>query len=338
MAQAVYEELKPADRETLDNALAGSEELRAEAKALGLLVERIPQDSIEFSGDLTPAVRAGILEVSTTFSLSKTYRFTALAAVLLLLSGVAYRITMRPPSDHTPTVAQLPAEPEEILTALDTAMIQAESLLLERQYSTAYVTLSDALDGGHQDPKTGEARQLMADLAYAELQWYPEAYANYEALRVRHSAVFQSTPENLMKLNLLEEARGRDGRYASLLALDAARRGESLSDLEELLGDYPATYVASLAAEEMAALSAHLDGLQQGGVDWKVAAMESALAHTTNPVARAQLKVEIGHLVSQEMDDAVRARALYEEVAESGITVVAELAQNSLERLDAEGL
>lgn len=336
MAQAVYEELEPADRDALNSALANSESLRAEAQALGLLVERIPQETPEFTGDLLPAVRAGILEESAAFSLKKVHRIAAFAALALVLSGVGYVIAMRPPVAQAPSVAKSPAS-SELQSPLDMAILQAESLILERQYQKAYVTLSRALEADDQDPRTGETRQLMADLAYSELKWYPEAYANYEALRVRHRAEFQAKLEkNLLQINLLEEARGRDGSYASLLALDRARRDESISDLEELLANYPATYVASLAAEEMAALSAHLDGLQQGGVDWQVAAMESALARTTNPVARDQLKIEIGHLVSREMEDAERARALYEEVAESGITAVAELAQNSLERLEAE--
>lgn len=336
MAQAVYEELEPAEKETLESALERSESLRSEAKALGLLVERIPLDAPEFTGDLVPAVRAGIREESAALSLRKAHRVAAFAALVLVLSGVGYMIAMRPPVAQAPSVAEVPAASDELRSPLDAVIAQAESLMLKREYPKAYVTLSRALEANDEDLRTGEARQMMADLAYAELKWYPEAHADYEALRVRHGAVFQAKPENLSQLNLLEEARGRGDSYASLHALDAARRGESLSKLEDLLAKYPASYVASLAADEMALLIANSDGTRQGGSHWQVAAMESALARTTNPVARAQLKVEIGHLVSREMDDAVRARALYEEVAESGFTVLAELAQNSLERLDAQ--
>lgn len=333
MAQAAYEELDPQDREALDRALKQSKRLRAEAESLGVLVERIPGAKVELDRDIVPAVRAGIRAEPARLTTRRVGLVVSFAAFALVLTGVGYMIAMRPPVAHAPGVAERPAASEEAASPVEAAVLQARALMLERDYPNAYVTLDGALEDAEDDAYAGEARQLMADLAYSELRWYPEAFADYDILRLRHSAVFQSKPENLLNLNLLDEARGRDDSYASLHALDAARRGGSLEDLEGLLARYPATYVASLAADEMARLSAKLDGTG-AGEHWRVAAMESALARCTNPLARAQLKVEIGHLVSQEMNDADRARALYEEVAESEFTVLAELAQNSLERLN----
>lgn len=333
MAQATYEELDPQDREALDRALERSKELRAEAEALGVLVDRIPREEVELGRDLVRAVRAGLRAETAPLTSRRAHPVVSFAALALVLAGVGYMIAMRPPVAHAPGVAEAPAAPDEAASPVGIALLQARALMQERDYPNAYVTLDGALENAEDDASAGEARQLMADLAYSELRWYPQAFAGYDTLRVRHSSVFQSKPENLLHLNLLDEARGPDDSYASLNRLDAARRGESLDDFERLLGDYPATYVASLAADEMARLSAKLDGAG-AGEHWRVAAMESALARCTDPVARAQLKVEIGHLVSQEMNGADRARALYEEVAESEFTVLAELAQDSLERLN----
>lgn len=333
MAQAVYEELDPQDREALDRALEQSKELRAEAEALGVLVDGIAREEVELDRDLVAAVWASIGTETAPLTIRRAHLVVSFAAFALVLSGVVYMVAMRSPVAHAPGVAEAPAASEEAASPVETALLKGRALMLERDYPKAYVTLDGALENAEDDVSAGEARQLMADLAYSELRWYPQAFADYDTLRLRHSAVFQSKPENLLHLNLLDEARGRDDSYASLHALDAARRGESLDDLERLLADYPATYVASLAADEMARLSAKLDGTG-AGEHWRVAAMESALARCTDPVARAQLKVEIGHLVSQELNDAERARALYEEVAESEFTVLAELAQDSLERLN----
>ena len=333
MAQAVYEELDARDREALDRALEASEALRAEAKALGALSERIPRDGVALDRDLSSAVRAGIRAETAVFRPRKAHLAVSFAALAVVMLGVGTLIALRPPVAHAPEVAGAPAGPSEVASPIGLALQEARSLMRDRDYPNAYVLLSRAFEGSEEDALAGEARQLMADLAYGELRWYPEAFSDYDALRLHHNSAFQSNPENLLRLNLLDEARGPDDSYASLLALDAARQGESLEKFEGVLSDYPATYVASLAADEMAILSAELDGLP-AGANLRVAGLESALARSTNPVARAQLKVEIGHLVSRELDGADRARALYEEVAESEITVLAQLAQDSLERLN----
>ena len=332
MAQAVYEELDLRDRESLDRALEESDTLRAEAEALGALAEMIPREAAELDRDLTLTVRAGIRSEKPVFRPRRAHWVVSSAALAVALFGVGTMIVLRSPVAIAPGIAEAPAVSDEGSSPVELALQEAESLMGDLDYPNAYVVLSRAVDGSTNTVFAGEARQLMADLAYGELRWYPEALADYDALRVHHNAVFQSKPENLLHLNLLDEARGRDDSYASLHLLDAARRGESLEDFEGVLSRYPATYVASLAADEMATLSAELDGLDAGG-NLRVAALESALSRCTNPVARAQLKMEIGHAVSRDVNGAARARALYEEVAESENTVLAQLAQDSLERL-----
>ncbi len=332
MAQAVYEELEPRDREAVDRALERSDKLRAEAEALGALAERIPRGGAVLDQDLNSAVRAGIREDTAALKPRKAGLVVSFAALAAVLLGVGVMLAVQSPLGRAPGVAEAPPSSNDIASPIEQALQEARALERTRYYPIAYVMLSRALEGSEEDALAGEARQLMGDLAYNELRWYPEAFSDYDALRLHHNAVFQLKSENLLRLNLLDEARGRDDSYASLHALDAARRGESLEEFESVLARYPATYVASLAANEMATLSAALDGLD-ADANARVAALESALARSTNPVARAQLKVEIGHLVSRELDGGDRARALYEEVAESEITVLAQLAQDSLERL-----
>ncbi len=332
MAQAVYEELDARDREVLDRALKASDELRAEAEAMGALAEAIPREGVELDRDLISAVRAGLRAETAVFRPRRAHWVVSFAALALVLLGVGTLIAVRSPVAHAPGVAEAPAVSKEASSPIELALQEARSLMRDRDYPNAYVVLSRAVEGSEENALGGEARQFMADVAYVELRWYPEAFSDYDALRLHHNSAFQSQPENLLRLNLLDEARGRDSSFASLHALDAARRGESLEEFEGVLARYPATYVASLAAEEMATLSANLDGMD-AGANLRVAALESALARCTNPVARAQLKVEIGHVVSRQLDGADRARALYTEVAESEITVLAQLAQDSLDRL-----
>ncbi len=332
MAQAVYEELDARDRKALDRALNESDELRAEAKAMGALAKEIPREGVKLDRELISAVRAGLREETAVFRPRRAHWVVSFGALALVLLGVGTLITVKSPVAHAPGVAESPAGSGAVASPIALALQEARALTDARDYPNAYVVLSRAFEGSEEDALSGEARQFMADLAYIELRWYPEAFSDYDALRLHHNFAFQSQPANLLRLNLLDEARGRDDSYASLHALDAARRGESLEEFEGVLARYPATYVASLAAEEMATLSANLDGLD-AGANLRVAALESALARCTNPVARAQLKVEIGHVVSREVDGADRALALYTEVAESEITVLAQLAQDSLDRL-----
>lgn len=334
MAQAIYEELEPVERKELDRALDRSPKLRTEAEALGLLSERIPSEEVTLDRDLGPSIMAQLQDPLPQSNPRTLHLVTSIAALGLVLSGVLYMIIAKPPIAQAPQIAEAPTALQEDASALQVMIARAESMMRGRNFSKAYVTLAESLDAVEADPLSGAARQLMADLAYEELQWYPEAYANYNALRLNDNEEFQLQPDNLMRLNLLDESRVRDINYSSLHALDAARLHESFEDMEGVLARYPTTYVASLAAEEMARLSLDREDANSSS-NWRLAGMEAALGNVSDPVARDQLKIEIGHLAYRELNDPDRARALYEEVAQGGHTLLADLARSSLEGLKA---
>ena len=326
LAQAAYEELDAADRAELDRALAESAELREEAAAFGRLAEGIPSERVEVDRDLTSAVLARLHNAPPPEPFWTARWVPAVAALLVVSTGVLTTIWLRSPIAGAPGVAEAPVGALAGPSSLQVALNEARVLMGAREFAKAYVTLAEITEEGAGD--SGEARQLMADLAYDELQWYPEAYANYNALRLTFGQTFQATAENLTRLNVLDEARGGNDDYASLHALDAARRGGSFEELEAVLARYPATYVASLAAADLARVST--DNVE---TTTRLAALRSALRRTEHPIARAQLKVEMAHVYAGELGDPAHARELYEEVAGGDVTQLAGLARTSLERL-----
>jgi hypothetical protein len=175
---------------------------------------------------------------------------------------------------------------------------------------------------------------MQADLAFSKLRWYPEALDAYEALRAKHWESFKDDRESKERLDLLAQARGADSAFTSLHALDVARRDGSFERLETVVSGYPTTFVASLAAKEMAILSVELEQSSNEDVT-DIFAMEKALDRCTHPAAIAQLKMELGSLLVIEANDPARARALFQEVAQSDNKKLAQFARASLSELNA---
>ena len=143
--------------------------------------------------------------------------------------------------------------------------------------------------------------------------------------------------EALMQRGQLAEARKNN--YAGLEALDAAMRSASdpFQKLEQVIAIHPGTYVASVAAEEMARLVVEERrdlGEPIVAASLRLFAMETARQRCTNPVAVSQLDIEAGHICRDELGDFDKARTLYQEVAASGPTVLALAAQEALSALE----
>jgi hypothetical protein len=217
------------------------------------------------------------------------------------------------------------------------AIEDATALGEKRDYPAAYRALKGAVETYPEDGAAGEAQRLRAELAFAHLHWYPEAYEDYQTLAESYPAVFRSSVESVTRRDLLAEAREQD--YASLHALDAARRHAEapFAQLEQVIARYPATFVASAAAEDLARLAAREVPAEEEEAGRHVLAMERARDRCTNPVAWAQLSLELGHIYCREMNAPGKAHECYNEAAESENPVLAQLARRSMAELESDG-
>jgi hypothetical protein len=328
IAQSLYEPLDESDRAELDRLLERLPDLKDDIQRLRRVVDSIPVDDPRFDADLRPVVLSSLAAGPRQGARALPQWAPALAAFLVVALGVAYWIAMHPPAAVAPGTV-VSQNPESPLTA---AMDEADGLIDSRDYPKAYVLLAQAVDRAPGDEAAGRACQLMADLAFEELQWYPEAFAAYDALRHRYVDQFRAVPANFERLNLLDETRGSDDRFASLRALDVARQDGSFDTLEDIAARHPATYLASAASAGMARLVAADQGFDPD--TGRIRAMRLALLRSRNPVAREQIKLEIAHLLATSPDDSARARELYEEIANGSITTLAEAARKSLANID----
>lgn len=330
IAESVYQELAETDRATLERHTATCGSCREEAHALSAMVERIPQSEVLLEQDLVPVLRARLREEAAQVVSPARWglRYAGALACVLLAVVLGYVVVGGGPGvvDNEPLIV-VTASPLE--RTLETAWDLAES----NDFSGAYMALNQGLTDYSGDPLAGTAQRMQADLAFSKLRWYREALADYEALKRGHFASFKDDQESKERLDLLTQARGVDGAFASLHRLDEARRSESFDSYEDVVGDYPATFVASLAAKEMAVLAVHSEQAGNQTVT-PVFAMETALARCSHPSAVAQLKMELGNLLAGEANDPTRARAVYQEVAQGDNEELAQLARISLSELE----
>jgi len=335
LAQALYEDLEDEEKQAFHNALAESPDLQAEFRALRELVDSVPMQSPTPEQSLWPGVSERLERPRRVVPLLPRWGLAAAAFVLVGI-GVLYWIAVHPPAAVAPgiEVAEEPSEPTIESDALAPVMREAAALAETRRYPEAYTLLAEAATEAQGDPAAAHVVQAMADLAFEELQWYPEAFMGYDALRRDYVAQFEAESHNFLRLNMLDEARDADGDYPALHELDAARRRRDFGAYERVVARYPATYVASVAANEMAALA----GVEANDPAGRVRAMELAAARSTNPVAKAQLRLETAHRIRDDLQHSDRARSMYEQIANSGITRIAEAAQSELDewRIETE--
>lgn len=330
IAESLYEELEESNRQILEGHLAQCPRCKDEAATLGLLISSIPSTRAELEGDLVPILR-GRLHERTPLPVRGRFRLAFAGAVACVLGVLAIGYIVLDPGHSGQGPDQIARNEEAVLAAtpLQAHIAEGDRLIAQGEYSTAYMVLAKALEENPLDSAAGELQLKMADLAYNELRWYPQAFEAYEGLRVRYTNVFRSDPICVERLNVLDEARGPAGDYASLHALNAAELQGDFEGLEEVISQFPATYVASMAAGEMTRMVASEAGNAPG-----LEAMQTALARCTHPLAVAQLKVEVGHLLLEDSATREAAKTLYREVAASENKLLARLAQESLAGLD----
>lgn len=329
IVQSLHEELTPASRAELDRLLASQPDLRAEAADLKQFIERITAEPVVYSGDLRPAVMA---ELSRRGSRRFVPQWLLAAAAFALVGGgVFYWMAAHPPAAVAP---EIPVAENTTLDNTVPADTEIASLIASREYAQAYATLEARVQNAPRGRDAAQAVQTMADVAFANLQWYDEAFAGYDRLRRDYVEQFRANETNFVRLNLLDEARGPAGDYASLRALDAARRRGKTAAYENILAKYPATYVASEAAREYAVVVARAQGVDASEYTG-VRALQMAQDQAKDPVAKQQLRIEVAHALRADPAQADEARRIYTEIADGPYTTLAQLAKKSLAAMDA---
>lgn len=210
-------------------------------------------------------------------------------------------------------------------------MQQVDGLVAGREFAKAYQALKVALEEYPDAPEAGEAQRLQADIAFAQLHWYPEAYAAYERLADRYyDAVFKSDPESIRRREMLAEARTND--FASLHALDSALRStdQQFAALEDVASRYAASYVASEATQKMARVAAGADKMPS---DQYLAALKTAKERCKSPVAVAQLNLEMGRVCAADLHDTGGAREFFDQAAQSANPALAQMALSAIQAL-----
>ncbi len=331
IAQSLHDDLSPAERVELERLLQLQPDLRAEAAGMKQFIERITADPVVYTGDLRAAVIAEISRAgSRRFVLAPRWLMAA-AAFALVGGGALYWTLAHPRAAVAPNLQVAEHVAPSAAPAEDT---EIAALIASRDYVQAYATLEARVKDAPRSMGAARNVQAMADLAFANLQWYDEAFAGYDRLRRDYVDQFQANEENFVRLNLLDEARGPAGDYASLRALDAARRDNDTGAYENILAKYPATYVASEAAHEYAIVVARAEGLDASEFA-SARALEMAQAHVKDPVAKVQLRIEVAHALRANPAQAAAARRIYTEIANGPYTTLAQLAQKSLAAMDA---
>ena len=329
IAASLYGEVDEHEREALEAHLSACARCRAEHEALGRLKAALTGGAPELDRDLVPVLRARLTEETGGRMAWLGWRVQlagalCLALVALLVYQVAVSTDAGRPSDTA-------AAPNEAASPLQPALQQAAQLSAGRDFAGAYTTLKEAVEAHPDDALASQAQARLADVAFAELHWYREAYEDYRTLAGRYPGVYTNSPECIERMDLLAEAREKD--YDPLYRLDAARgsREEAFGKFEGVIALYPGTYTAALAAEEMARCVAR-EGAVAEGAEACLAAMEQAKERCTHPIAITQLQLEIAHL-HRDLEHNGTARELYQEVADSDTMVLANLARESLAKL-----
>ncbi len=334
LAASLYEEVTEAERAFLSRELGRNAGLRGELCALEELVRAIPGDAPELGVDLAPAVRRRLVEGARPRR-ARAFRYAvagAVAAVALVAASYAWLGQRHSGFPSGVLVAHHVSEEDPLVQALASAARLRE----QGNFTGAFHALKMAVEQHRGDARAGEAQLALASLAYEELHWYAEADAAYETYIREFTSAFGASPyraEAWERHELLAE--GRAFSYASLQELDAARqdRSGSLAPFEALIARYPKTLAASRATLDMARRVAQ-PGEDIGSGARLASALKEARDRCVNPIAVAQLNVELGHVYRTRLLDAANARALYREAAQC--PEVASLAKASLEGLGPE--
>lgn len=316
IAAALYEPLEAGDQATLDAHIASCPACAANQSELRVLVSAIPADSIDFSGDLRPVVRAEAARVrprrfSMAYGLVSSVCIVFLVGAMVFFNGAAFQEAPDPAGAENPLV--------------QAALHDAAAQVRAGDYASARKVFVDAIAHADSDAVVGQLRLALADMEYGVFRRYEFSYNEYEEVRVNHPTVWsESVGDVKSRYDLLEDAR--EENFEPLYQMDRARTQGTLgiAALEEVMARYPGRTLAGEALSTMVSL------VEGQGID----ALESVKSRCKNPIAVAQLDVRLGEAYWRERNEPAVGRTLLEAVAKGPHKVPAEMARESLARLE----
>jgi len=335
IAASLYDDLTKTERNALDGHLLSCAACRAERDKLKKLADLMTDTAPPLDFDLLPAIRQRMTQPHPYSLKPKVYSLTswrpafAAAAICLIIAALIYNIS-GPTSNQPPAYNLQPTAyslKPKALSPVQQALNQASTLADNRDFTGACQVLKQVLEDHPADPVAALAQLKYADIVFSELHWYPEAYKAYNTLWRNYYSLFSASPESIDRFNLLADFHAED--YNPIKALDVARNSteDKFAQLENVVARYPATSVAHLAANDMAKLMAEE---AQISADTQVLSMEHAKDRCTNPLAVAQLKLELGKIYWKELNNPGKARDFFHEVEQSNNEMLAQLAKEAL--------
>lgn len=318
MAASLYEPLEPVDEARLSGHLEGCATCAAEFDRLRTTMDQIPVTPVAFTGDLRPVLRELVRGERHASGFLRQRIATVCACLLLVIIGISVFVAVPERAKAPFQVASDPLQP-----TLDAVQQQVAA----GNYAEARAVLDEAIADTGDDTKIGQLRLAMAHFEYEVFRRYERSYSEYQIVRDNFPSVWtQSLGEVKARWDLLTDARDED--FEPLYQIDAARKqGEAgIANLERIMARYPGRPLSNEAVTVMASL------VEGEGVD----ALQNAKSRCTNPVAVAQLDVRLGEGYWKERGDPAQGRALLEAVMKGPHPAPAEMARNTLARLETE--
>lgn len=317
MGDALAGELTADAESKLQDHLADCANCAAELNSLRKTLSAIPSESIDLPESLRPAIEQQIRVARAKSARVRVASTIAAAAALVIVAGIGYSTSK---SDPIPQDTTIVANTAPTLPAAYTEYLANE------EYPKAFIWLQNAIEESPENYDAPELHAALAQLAYEELHWYPEAYQAYKNYRASHPEAFRDAGEDVRRFTILDEAHAIDTNFASLHDWERTQSEGEVVEYAKYIERYPGTLFASDAVVHIAELVAEESGAD---VDFRSAA-ETALARLDNPVVVAQFKLELGHYYLHEGNDRNQARRLLEDVESSSVTALAMAAQKSL--------
>ncbi|HOD50471.1 MAG TPA: hypothetical protein PLJ71_11435 [Candidatus Hydrogenedentes bacterium] len=336
MAQALYEELPERDAAFLEAYFRAHPAAREELDVMRRFVAAMPASRPVFDTDLVPAVRVRVEEEGRAPGRRPWLRprvvavsFAAMAAMLSIVLLNVWDTGV--PDDGA--VAR-PGTETSAVSPLVTTVAEVQELVTEGNYADAYKRLSRAIEHAANAPEAGEAQMLLADIAFAHLHWYEQAYSDYERLFGEYHQTWLGSPVYVRdRRDLLAEARLV--QFRSLQDLDAARSNklDPMGALARVITAYPnQAYVRSQAAMEMAKRTIESGAVDAESPDALVEALRRVQEQTTDPMVVAQLSYQMGHLYESEYREFDKAREAFLQASQH--PALQQQARSALARLD----
>ena len=342
LAAFVYGDLSEQETRWLRGHVAHCTRCRKRQAEFEALREYIPVSWPVLNQDLLPALKRRLSEAALETAPSKRplhapsppreWRLAVSGALCALALGIFALQTAGPlelgdaPPQRQETSASAPDEEKAVWT-------QLEQHLQARDFTGAYQAVETALENESIESRPAEARLILADLAYGQLQWYDAAFESYSEVVQNHRYVLEAEErlaDVVTRWNMLAEARKND--YASLYALQAATESASggFEALEDVVARHPGTFVASEAVRSMARLASGGEIGEFQDKDDMLAALNAAREEAHHPIVKAQVDYEIGQHYLARNGDTEKAHELLLSVSQSDEEALAERARTSL--------